>query len=988
MPTYLMTWNPNNFDWTDEHTRVVVSSLDAGVPFESNCSTGSRKNIEPGDRLFFMKLGVKSKGIYASGRATSGVYQDAHYDDDRAEAGDEANYVKFTYDEFFDPLEGPPLTHDVLYQHFPGDDRWSPQGSGTQIPTDIEVSLEELWQKHLNEGGKNSLQLVTTLTEVRQGVWSFDKVLEAADEAARFAVFHPEHFLYEPVTGAFAPAKWAGFRGMTAPTYRALQNLQREQGSFRGFDGARVYPRLSKSWGQFRTDPDLTVRLVDRFKSAFGNDIVSGREISTLKFLVLPPSPERFWWVNQGKSYQQEVSGGFIRAPQHNKQGGTYYYWSNVASVQPADLIFSYSGKHISAIGQAASPGYEEPKSSQLEGHDPEEDRWVANVRYYKLQKPVPLSAINQSLASLKLDKGPVNATGTVTQGYLFELSREASQIILDQISETIPMLESSPSGGPAPDEGRKSPTSEPVNLILYGPPGTGKTYRSIAEAVKLCDGTLPASREEITARFAELREQSRVEFVTFHQSFGYEEFVEGIRPVLDEHSSGDDETLQEGEEVTSDQVSYVCYDGVFKRLCNLARESVASESRGESFDPKGRRIWKMSLGNTRTPEGDEVYEECIEKGEIALGYGRGIDYTGCEDQQSILQKLRSVNPEGKETKFSVAAVDRFKNKMQEGDLVVVSEGNLKFRAIGVITGGYEPPTPPNTWQLRKVRWLRDYDESLPREKLLRKIFSQATIYELKPKVVKFDALVELLSGAGKSGSAAHVLIVDEINRGNVAKILGELITLLEPDKRLGMLNEIQVRLPYSGDNFGVPSNLHVIGTMNTADRSIAFLDTALRRRFRFEEMMPDASLIRTLVGDRGTLDGVDLAALLETLNERIELLYDRDHTLGHSYFLGVRTLENLRDVFLEKLIPLLQEYFYDDWTKICVILGCPSDGETGNPLSKNESPMIAAKLLKASALPGGNESDYESRVSYRLNPEFTEASRPEIKPFFTGVGK
>ena len=160
-----------------------------------------------------------------------------------------------------------------------------------------------------------------------------------------------------------------------------------------------------------------------------------------------------------------------------------------------------------------------------------------------------------------------------------------------------------------------------------------------------------------------------------------------------------------------------------------------------------------------------------------------------------------------------------------------------------------------------------------------------------------------------------HVLIIDEINRGNVSAIFGELITLLEEDKRKGNPEHTEAVLPYSGDNFSVPNNVYIIGTMNTADRSVEALDTALRRRFSFVEMQPKPDIL-SKVGN------VDLSKLLETINKRIEVLIDKDHQIGHSYFIGIQDLEDLRRTFKDKIIPLLEEYFYGDFGKIGLVLG------------------------------------------------------------------
>ncbi|GAL00788.1 hypothetical protein JCM19314_1825 [Nonlabens ulvanivorans] len=162
-----------------------------------------------------------------------------------------------------------------------------------------------------------------------------------------------------------------------------------------------------------------------------------------------------------------------------------------------------------------------------------------------------------------------------------------------------------------------------------------------------------------------------------------------------------------------------------------------------------------------------------------------------------------------------------------------------------------------------------------------------------------------------------YAIFIDEINRGNVSAIFGELITLIETDKRKGCKNELNIKLPYSKKEFSVPSNLDIYGTMNTADRSVEALDTALRRRFEFKEMMPNYNVI-----ENEKVNDITLSEVLETINERIELLIDRDHTIGHSYFVGVDTVEKLANAFNNKIVPLLQEYFYGDYGKIGLVLG------------------------------------------------------------------
>lgn len=196
-----------------------------------------------------------------------------------------------------------------------------------------------------------------------------------------------------------------------------------------------------------------------------------------------------------------------------------------------------------------------------------------------------------------------------------------------------------------------------------------------------------------------------------------------------------------------------------------------------------------------------------------------------------------------------------------------------------------------------------------------------------------------------------YVLIIDEINRGNVSAIFGELITLLEEDKRKGNKEQTEVTLPYSADKFSVPNNVYIIGTMNTADRSVEALDTALRRRFSFTEMQPNPVILLD-----SEYQDVDLKQLLETINQRIEVLIDKDHQIGHSYFIGIRNLDDLKLVFKDKIIPLLEEYFYGDFGKIGLVLG-------GNFIFQEKN---TAKFPKNFAY----ENDFlEDKKVYRFTP-------------------
>jgi hypothetical protein len=285
--------------------------------------------------------------------------------------------------------------------------------------------------------------------------------------------------------------------------------------------------------------------------------------------------------------------------------------------------------------------------------------------------------------------------------------------------------------------------------------------------------------------------------------------------------------------------------------------------------------------------------------------------------------EIEAFEQEGDKSKHSLLA---FYEGMSKGDVVLALKSRSSIEAIGIVEGDYEFDKPSaEVWagydyfHRRKVNWLvtgLDVDIlSLNGGKGL----TLKTIYELE-RISAADAIALAPTPLAAQGSSLpYVLVIDEINRGNISKIFGELITLLEPSKRAGADEALEVVLPYSKRPFSVPSNVYVIGTMNTADRSLATLDIALRRRFTFIEMAPRPEELSAI-----TIDGIDVAEMLRTMNQRIEVLLDRDHALGHAYFLPLvddPTLERLAEIFRNQILPLLREYFFEGWERICWVL-------------------------------------------------------------------
>lgn len=436
-------------------------------------------------------------------------------------------------------------------------------------------------------------------------------------------------------------------------------------------------------------------------------------------------------------------------------------------------------------------------------------------------------------------------------------------------------------------------------NQILYGPPGTGKTFSIIEKALEIVDPikfeklkNAKAKRHEWVKLYDEYVEEKRIRFCTFHQSFSYEDFVEGLRS----DGSG----------------NFRPQMGIFREMC-----MEAGANHRKRLINSGTRFYKMALGRKDIDE--ELAKRCLDEGIIAIGFGSEIDLSDYENENEMKAAIENELNDAKELESTFSPLKKFKFELKKGDYVIISNGIHKFRAIGRITGDYHYDDRPEMRysHTREVEWLFNGNE-LPVEDILKDgIFGRKTLHSLESDRLRIDKIRELIDKNTNEDEKNYVLIMDEINRGNISKVFGELITLIEEDKRLGEQNQIVVTLPYSREAFGVPSNLYLLGTMNTADRSISLMDTALRRRFDFIELPPEEDLLPTDV------EGIDVCKMLKVMNERIEYLYDRDHRIGHGFFMEKDLdINKLMDIMRNKVIPLLQEYFYEDWENIARVLG------------------------------------------------------------------
>ena len=502
-----------------------------------------------------------------------------------------------------------------------------------------------------------------------------------------------------------------------------------------------------------------------------------------------------------------------------------------------------------------------------------------------------------------------------------FEL-REDLKNMIDIYKEFVSLKNSISKNKQDKERNGKNMNNSGLNTILYGPPGTGKTYNTVNYAVAICENkniedVQSEEYEKVLHRYNELKKEGRIAFTTFHQSFGYEEFIEGIKPIV-----GDEKK----------DIGYTIEAGIFKKFCVTAGKKAIIAAKNMP-DVSNAKVWCVLLDKRGV---SDLKKKCFEEGSIRIGWDKEPE-TITTDTVGLNEMARRV-------------LLNFQDEMDIGDIIVTQRSNKTIDGIGIVMGDYEYVKEEGLWpRKRKVKWLMigkeiDITELNAGIKLDRK-----SVYPLDR--ISADKILSLVNNPKEvvleTEMKPFVFVIDEINRGNISKIFGEMITLIEDTKREGKMEQVSAVLPYSGELFSVPSNVYILGTMNTADRSIALMDTALRRRFQFVEMMPDTDILKNV-----TVEGVEIAPILKKINERITFLYDREHTIGHAFFIkliGSPNINTLGSIFERSIIPLLQEYFYEDYQKIQLVLGDNHKVDVSTKFIKDEEVKVA-EIFKGDA--------------------------------------
>ena len=720
---YLLTWNPKNWNWSDYKEKVKV--IKEGKTFIESW-TSSSKQPKVGDQVFLLKNTV---GIIGHGQVERASYDAPHYNAEKAQKGLTTNHIDVKFDWLMDEFENNYISINLLKRMFPNQE-WSPQSSGIEIKEEYVNDLEKIY---------NHIKLLPNIHI------NFDLIGEYLE------TYSGEKYR--------KPASAGSYKTEMEKIKNMGQNAQNEFNKYVEFIGGFLPNYQMGKTTSWQNSGTITRYFWLEYKKKGYNDLPHSISISINAY------PE--YDTNKGLTLSARVE---LKDSLCDKDSN----FSKTEIYKIHNTLLDVPVRKTDKLYYQASM-----KSSQVEtfkkfGADAEEVcKELDQLEKVQIVKDIIGPYKEQNTSDILMQTVQAIVELMPYYEYILEVrenrikEKEGSLMINEEPVMTYDL--------------NQSGNAFAKNSILYGPPGTGKTYYTAYYSVAICEGISieeleKKSYEEVLKNFNDLKEKGRIAFTTFHQSYGYEEFIEGIRPVM----AGEEEKKS---------IEYEIVPGVFKKFCD--------------------------------------------------------------------------------------------------------------------------------------------DASLVDDKL-------------------------------------YVFIIDEINRGNISKIFGELITLIEETKRKGETEGLSAFLPYSQEEFGVPKNVYILGTMNTADRSIALMDTALRRRFNFIEMMPDCRTIEDIVIRQNEKE-VNVGDVLDIINRRIEFLFDREHTIGHAFFTSLKNgdsnlIDRLADIFRNSIIPLLQEYFYDDYEKIRLVLG--------DNHKKDEQFQFIKKINIAPKELFGESIRLESTAVYSLNED------------------
>ena len=720
---YLLTWNPENWNWPDYMEKVKV--IKEGKTFIESW-TSSSKQPKVGDQVFLLKNKV---GIIGHGHVEKASYDAPHYNSEKAQEGLTTNHIDVKFDWLMDEIENNYIPIDLLESVF-SKQTWRPQSSGIEIKEEYINDLEKVYrQVKLIPNSRIDFDALNNFLEnyCRRRYSDPEKAENQKAEMEEIKKVGQAAYSAFNRYGKFIEKLLPGFKMKKSNSWQNSGNLMKYfwiEYKKEGYEdlahsisiSMNAYPEYNK-----RKGVTLSVRVEAKDSQCKKDSVFSEKEV-------------------------YEIHNSILDFP-IKKTDNLYYQ----ASVKPKERkLFKKFGNDAGEVHKELDQLEKVQIVKEIIG--PYKEQNTPDILMQTIKAIAELTPYYEHILEVRENR----------------IKEKEGSLMINEEPETT-YIEN------------QSGNTFVKNSILYGPPGTGKTYYTAYYSVAICDDLSIEELEkksygEVLERFNTLKKEGRIAFTTFHQSYGYEEFIEGIRPVM----AGEEEKKS---------IEYEIVPGVFKKFCDEA-----------------------------------------------------------------------------------ALVD---------------------------------------------------DEP-------------------------------------------YIFIIDEINRGNISKIFGELITLIEGTKRKGEREELSAFLPYSQEEFGVPKNVYILGTMNTADRSIALMDTALRRRFNFIEMMPDCRTIEDIVIRQNGKE-VNIGNVLDIINRRIEFLFDREHTIGHAFFTSLKngdsnSIERLADIFKNSIIPLLQEYFYDDYEKIRLVLG--------DNHKKDEQFQFIKKIDIAPKKLFGESIRLESTAVYSLNED------------------